>query len=448
MYTLGCFFGALSCIFLGDKLGRKKTMTLGAAVQTIGVILQITSFSLGQLIVGRLVTGLGYGALSATAPNWQSECSGAEHRGGVVLLESLFISAGLAIQGWISFGVSFATGSVEWRFPLSLSALWSIIVCCTLQFMPESPRWLIKCGKVEEAKEVLAALADETEDSTKVNDDVKEIEESLHLAGEFKFRQLFTNGRERYFHRTCLAACGQLFQQMCGINSLAFYLPTIFEQYLGLTSIDSRILGASVFTFQTVCSPIGVLTVDRFGRRKLMIFAAIGMGCCMTVLAGTVSAPNDRASIIVAGVAIFLFSLFFPTGFLGLTFLYAAEISPLSARVPITAISTGSAWLWNFVVAEITPTGFATIKYRYFIVYATINFFLILPCEYCLFTPIDDPDDNRRRIPILAGNQWSASRRNRRDLHPESQYLPTRSDLQDATKATFNSRRRQYGRER
>jgi sugar porter (SP) family MFS transporter len=423
-------------------------MTLGAAVQTVGVILQITSFSLGQLIVGRLVTGLGFGALSATAPNWQSECSGAEHRGSVVLLESLFISAGLAIQGWISFGVSFATGSVQWRFPLSLSALWSIIVCCTVQFMPESPRWLVKYGKVEEAREVLAALADETEDSTQVSDDVKEIEESLHLAGEFKFRQLFTNGRERYFHRTCLAACGQFFQQLCGINAIAFYLPTIFEQYLGLTSIDSRILSASVFTFQTVCSPIGVVTVDRFGRRKLMIFAAIGMGCCMTVLAGTVSAPNDRASIIVAGIAIFLFSLFFPTGFLGLTFLYAAEISPLSARVPITAISTGSAWLWNFVVAEITPTGFATIKYRYYIVYATINFFLILPCKSCLFTPIDDSDNNHRRIPILAGNQWSAPRRSRRDLHPERQYLPNRSDLQDTAKATFNGRRRRYDRER
>lgn len=69
---------------------------LGAAINIIGAILQSSSYSLGQLIVGRLVSGLGFGALTATAPNWQSECSKAHHRGSVVLLEGLFISAGLA----------------------------------------------------------------------------------------------------------------------------------------------------------------------------------------------------------------------------------------------------------------------------------------------------------------------------------------------------------------
>ncbi|TGO34046.1 hypothetical protein BHYA_0215g00240 [Botrytis hyacinthi] len=96
LYTLGCFFGALSCIRIGDTLGRKRTIMLGAAVNIIGAILQSSSYSLCQLIVGRLVSGLGFGALTATAPNWQSECSKAHHRGSVVLLEGLFISAGLA----------------------------------------------------------------------------------------------------------------------------------------------------------------------------------------------------------------------------------------------------------------------------------------------------------------------------------------------------------------
>lgn len=70
MYTLGAFFGALSCIWVGDPLGRKRTIALGAIVHIVGVILQASSFSLAQLIVGRFITGLGFGALSATAPNW------------------------------------------------------------------------------------------------------------------------------------------------------------------------------------------------------------------------------------------------------------------------------------------------------------------------------------------------------------------------------------------
>lgn len=112
-----------------------------------------------------------------------------------------------------------------------------------------------------------------------------------------------------------------------------------------------------------------------------MLVAAFGMGMCMAVVAGTSSQSGNTAAVGAAAAFIFLFSLFFPVGFLGLTFLYASEISPLSMRVPITSISTGSAWLFNFVVAEITPTGFDTIHWRYYIIYACINWFLILPCK-------------------------------------------------------------------
>ena len=95
IYTVGCFFGSLSCIWLGDRLSRIRTITLGATLDTIGAILQASPFSLAQLIVGRIVSGLGFGMLTATAPNWQSECSKAEHRGSAVILESVFIRFGL-----------------------------------------------------------------------------------------------------------------------------------------------------------------------------------------------------------------------------------------------------------------------------------------------------------------------------------------------------------------
>ncbi|KAL1863077.1 hypothetical protein VTK73DRAFT_6457 [Phialemonium thermophilum] len=393
MYTLGCFFGALSCIWIGDKLGRKRTIMLGAFINIIGAIIQSTSFTLAQLIVGRLVSGLGFGALTATAPNWQSECSRAQHRGSVVLLEGLFISMGLATAAWINYGMSHTTGSVSWRFPMALSALWSIIVIIMVPNMPESPRWLIKKDRVAEAREVLAALGDVAEDSEQVDADISEIEESLLITGRGKFRDVFRVGEERLFHRACLAAAGQMFQQMSGINALAFYQATIFEQDLGLSSEIARILGACVFTWQTICSPIGVLTVDRLGRRKLMMFAAFGMGSCMAIIAGTSSQSQSSSCVIAAAVFIFMFSFFFPTGFLGLTFLYAAEISPLSVRVPITSISTGSAWLFNFLVAEITPVGFATLGYKYYIIYACINFFVILPGVYFFF-----PETNGRHL--------------------------------------------------
>ena len=180
--------------------------------------------------------------------------------------------------------------------------------------LPESPRWLVRQDRLDEAKEVLAALDDVAVDSEQVQNNILEVQESLAANGKGSYLDIFTNGRERLFHRTCLAACGQLFQQLCGINTIAFYVSTIFQQDLGLSAIDSRILGAAVFTWQTAASPIGVLTVDRLGRRKLMLISCVGMGICMAVLSGTVSLSNNLAAIKVAAVAIFMFSGFFPVG--------------------------------------------------------------------------------------------------------------------------------------
>ena len=381
LYTLGCLFGALSCIYIGDKLGRIRTMMLGASVQIVGAIIQSTSYSLGQLIVGRLVSGLGLGALSATAPTWQSECSKAQHRGATVLIEGIFISGGLATGAWVNVGISHATGPVTWRFPLALATFWSLWLLSIAWKLPESPRWLMKKGHVDEARQVLAALDDVAPDCDEINLSIQDIEASLSITGQGHFKDLFHNGPERLFHRTCLAAAGQLCQQMCGVNSLAFYQTTIFHDYLGVDAPDARIISAGVFTWQTLCAPVGVLTVDRFGRRKLLMFAALGMGTCMSIVAGTAPHPDNHAAIVVAGVFIYIFSFFLSIGYLGLTFLYATEVAPLSVRMPITAISTGTAWLFNFVIAEITPIAFANISARYYIVYVCINYFFIFPCK-------------------------------------------------------------------
>ena len=393
MYTLGAFFGSLSCIFLGDPLGRRRTMGLGLLVMIVGVVLQAASFSLAQLIVGRLITGLGFGALSATAPNWQSECSAAEHRGSAVIVESLFISMGLALQGWISFGVGFAEGSVTWRFPLSMSIFWALLVLAALPVVPESPRWLVKKGRVDDARHVLSAIADADLNSPEINVALSDIETSLEASGEGRFLDIFKMGELRMFNRVLLASAAGCYQQFCGINAIAYYQSSIFQQYLDLPQRDARILAASVFTWQTLCSPIGILTVDRFGRRKLMLFSAAGMGTCMALVAGCSSATGNQSAVSAAGAFIFLFSTFFPVGFLGLSFLYASEISPLNVRTYITSVSTGTVWMSNFVVAEMTPAVLADIAGRYYILYAAINLFLIVPTVYFFF-----PETNQRTL--------------------------------------------------
>lgn len=243
--------------------------------------------------------------------------------------------------------MSFASGSVSWRFPLALSGFFALIVIGTANLVPESPRWLIKKGRLEEARQVLVALDGCNEDDPQIIAEMKEIEDTVAISGQGRFSEIFKNGERRLLNRAILACGCQMFQQMSGVNAIAFYADTIFKDYLHLSNVPARVLSASVFTFQTLCSPIGVLTVDRLGRRKLMMIAAAGMGTCMAIVAGTASQTGDKSALGAAVAFIFLFSLFFPVGFLGLTFLYASEISPLSHRVQMTGLSTGSAWLFN-----------------------------------------------------------------------------------------------------
>ena len=385
IYTLGALFGAFSCILFGDKLGRRRTIMLGAVVTCVGSILQSSSYSLAQLIVGRMITGIGFGAISATAPNWQTECSRAGHRGFVVMLEGLFISGGLSIQAWVNLGMSHTTGDVSWRFPLALSCFFAIIVFFSMPLWPESPRWLIKKGRIEEARRVLAALDDVSLDDPAIAQEIQEIELSLEETGKGKFRDIFRNGPGRFANRAFIAAATQCFQQVCGINALAFYQNSIFRQFLGLDADTASILSATVFTWQTMCAPIGAFTIEKVGRRKLMMFGALGMGMCMAIISGATSHPANHAAVHAATAFVYLFSTFFVTGYLGLAFLYSSEIAPLSVRTPITALSTTSTWVFNFTVVEASPPGFDSLNYKYFIIYAAINWFLILPTVYLLF---------------------------------------------------------------
>lgn len=97
-YNLGCFCGAIACIFIGDMLGRRKTIFVGSAIMVIGATLQCTAFALPHFIVGRIITGIGNGLNTSTVPSWQSECSKAHHRGKFVMIEGALITGGICIS--------------------------------------------------------------------------------------------------------------------------------------------------------------------------------------------------------------------------------------------------------------------------------------------------------------------------------------------------------------
>ncbi|KAE8375605.1 general substrate transporter [Aspergillus bertholletiae] len=393
LYTVGGIFGSLSCIYLGDMLGRRKVIFIASAVSLIGAVLMATSFQMAQFIVARLVLGLGTGGYVATVPVWQSEISQPKKRGAHVVTDGIFIGAGIALSLWIDFGLFFVKdNSVSWRFPLVFQVLFSVLVMLFITIFPESPRWLAKKGRIEEAREILAALADVDPHAEEINTALANIERSLALAGSGSWKDMLTMGDQRLFHRTVLAATGQMFQQMCGINLITFYATTIFEQYLGVTPLQSRILAASMTLTQPLGGFLAFFTIDRLGRRPLMLWSAAGMAICMAILGGTTSVEDNTGALVAAVVFLFAFEFIFTVGYAGLTFLYATEVAPLQLRAAISAVSTAAVWTFNFLLAEVTPVGFNTIGYKYYIIFAVLNA-AIVPTVYFFF-----PETNGRSL--------------------------------------------------
>lgn len=346
-----------------------------------------SSFSLAQLIVSRLVLGFGSGGYTATIPVWQSEISGAEHRGAFVNAEGIFLGVGIVIALLIDFGFFFVHDStVSWRFPFAIQIVFLLTVMAFIFTLPESPRWLVMKGRVEEAKEVLAVLNDVPADSEATRSDIEMIQQSLaskhKKAGQL--RNLFKMGNQRIFNRALIAVLGQLFQQMCGCSITVAYTTTIYEQHLGFNAVKSRGLAIAMESLLIFGGAGTVLTVDRLGRRPLMLLGSTVMAICMAVIAGTTSVLDNKSALYAATFFLFLYTPFFALGFLSLTNLYATEVAPLEYRAAIAGVSTATSWLSNFVVVLVTPVGFDNIKYRYWIVYAVINA-AIVPTVYFMF---------------------------------------------------------------
>lgn len=378
-FQIGALIGALSCFLISDRLGCRKLIFIGALFTLVGQLLQVSASALVQFTIGRVLLGMGVGQFSVVVPVWQSECSDAKHRGQSVILDGIFMCFGYALCNWVDFGFSQLPNDSanQWRAPLAISFAPSLVILASIFFLPESPRWLVRMNRADEASSVLFALKGDAADEAAIATEMAGIHESLEITSATKglFRDMFSkDDDERLIYRFCLCVVLQFFQQMCGGNLITVYASTIFQNNLHLSANLSKILASCALTWKCACCFIAFACIDRFGRRLLFMVSGAGMAMCMAALAVTTSfGANNKPASIVSVVFIFLFNMFYPIGFLGGNFLYCTEVAPMRLRVAMASFSTANHWLWNFVVVMVTPVALDTIGYRYYILYAVLS---------------------------------------------------------------------------
>ncbi|KAL4913989.1 general substrate transporter [Aspergillus aurantiobrunneus] len=388
-FQIGALIGALSTTFMSDRFGRRKTIFIGAILTIIGQVLQVASFDLPQFVVGRIILGLGVGQFSVAVPVWQSESSAAKNRGQHVILDGMFMCLGYALCNWIDFGLSEAPESTtQWRVPLALSLLPSLMILTSVFLFPESPRWLVQVNRIEQAERSLSAIKD-TASEEEIRAEIAGIHASLEMTAHSKgsLMEIFKkDDDEKLLYRFTLCVMLQFFQQMCGGNLISVYVSTIFEENLNMSASLSKILASCALTWKFLCCFISFYAIDRLGRRICFIISGTGMASCMLALSVTNSmGEENKGASIASAVFIFLFNLFYPIGFLGGNFLYTTEVAPARLRVAMSAVSTANHWLWNFVVVMVTPVALETIGYRYYVMYTVLS--ACIPISVYFFYP-------------------------------------------------------------
>lgn len=217
VFVIGALFGSLSCSYTGDKFGRRNVIFVAGLCTLLGEILEASSFSLPQFIVGRVIVGLGVGQLSSLVPVWQSETSGAKNRGRHVVLDGLFICLGYVLESWINLGFfEFHTGPKTWRPPIAIACFFSLVLISSIYMFPESPRWLLMTNQNERAVENLSILRGLPRDSPEVRSEMEGIELSLEITsdGGAKISQILKMGEDKLLYRFGLCILLQFYQQM------------------------------------------------------------------------------------------------------------------------------------------------------------------------------------------------------------------------------------------
>lgn len=268
IYDVGCFFGAVAAFSLGEMLGRRRSVLLGTLIMSIGAILQTAAYGVPQMIIGRIVAGIGNGINTATAPVWQAETSQAHWRGKLIVIELICNIAGFSLSNWVTYGMSFAAGPAAWRFPLAFQFIFIFILFATTPWLPESPRWLIAHGHYEEADRIIANL-----EARDVNDPVVITEsKEIHYAVTYErengvswwdlLRGRTGNGKTCTIRRLALGAGAQAMQQFAGINVTSYYLPTVLISSVGLDEKLARLLAACNSISYLLFSLIGIPNVE------------------------------------------------------------------------------------------------------------------------------------------------------------------------------------------
>ena len=340
---VGCMAGTWIAGAASDRLGRKRFLLVSSVLFFVSFVGCAIPQNLTQFLVFRFIGGLAVGSASIVCPLYISEIAPARMRGALVSVNQMTIVSGILLAYFVNW-IFVGAGPANWRWMFAAGAVPAVIFFGLVLRVPESPRWLVKQGREDEARRVLARV--NTPEVAAA--EVVSIKDTLALE-QGKLSELFRPG-----FRTALLVGVFLavFQQITGINAILYYAPRIFEGagFARMSAIgQSTIIGA----FNMLFTVVAIVLADRVGRRPLLLVATGGMGVSLALLGAAFKFQFLPASALL--FIILLYIAFFASAMGPLVWVVLAEIFPIKVRGSAMGLATLLLWLADFAVTLTFP---------------------------------------------------------------------------------------------
>ncbi|SFS31142.1 sugar porter family MFS transporter [Sphingobacterium wenxiniae] len=341
---IGTVVGAAMGAYPSDRLGRKTTLFLVAALYFFSAIGTAFAQDWNTFIIFRFLGGIGVGVSSVTAPIYISEISPAKSRGKLVGLFQFNVVFGILVA-YISNYFIGQTGDESWRWMLGVQALPALIFFILIFFVPESPRWLLlHRNKREEANAIMQKVSGE--------DAEREIQQILENQQEGKVK-----GESRLFSKAnrfpvILAVLFAVFNQVSGINAIIYYAPRVFEM-AGLGGQSSLLSTVGIGIVNFVFTLIAINFIDKVGRRKLMFIGSFGLIASLSLVAYAFFSGNTE------GIAVTIYLMFFIAFFAfsqgAVIWVFISEIFPNEVRAKGQTLGSLTHWVMAAIITFFFP---------------------------------------------------------------------------------------------
>ncbi len=367
---VGTIIGAMLAGIPGDRYGRRNSLRILAIFYLISALGCALAWDWYSLVTFRFIGGLGIGGSSVLGPMYIAEIAPAKWRGRLVGFFQFNIVAGILIAYFSNYVVgTMGLGAEEWRWKLGISAVPAALFFVMLFVIPRSPRWLVKKGHVNEAREVLMAIGEEN-----VETELRDIVTSVDLEHGHASEPLFS---WKYRFPIFLAVSIAMFNQLSGINAILYYLNDIFAK-AGFSKVSSDLQSVAIGGTNLLFTMIAMSVIDKIGRKILLLIGALGTAACLAGVASIMIAQSHEGLLVwllVGYIAFFAFS----QG--AVIWVYLSEVFPTSVRANGQSLGSFTHWVMNAAISWTFPIIAHTSKGAPFVFFSAmmvVQFVIVL----------------------------------------------------------------------